>query len=140
MATIEPIDSYGQSINFGDYDIVGSDVSSTKPTPQSKSAASDVAQISVIFLFLNIVGTGLLLFVGNLWSEVFSNWMNEIQESPIFYQDSNGNIIQPQNNQDASKTNRGFWVALIATIVAIFIIWGLIKFYNISKNEVFNKL
>lgn len=145
----------GSSIDLGDTAFAGPDIStnggsSTSSTSTSKTTAtsndavaSAIGHISVPFLAINIIGSGLVLFVGNLWSQVFGQWINEVQESPIFnLQDSSGDIVQTTDVTTSSSTDKkpnvkkGLIVALIATFVAIFIIWLLLKFYKTSKDEI----
>lgn len=127
---------------------VSPDGSSTLSTTSTASVqdqedaqlSAALSHISVPFLAINIIGSGLVLFVGNLWSQVFAQWMNQVEQSPIFdLENSTGDIIQTtatvSPKQDPHKLRKGFWLALVATFVAIFGIWLLLKFYQTSHKE-----
>src|SRR5690606_23730724 len=117
---------------LGDQQFAGSDYlgpGQNNQGPKSPSSTSALGTISVPFLAINIIGTGLVLFVGNLWSQVFAQWMNAAlppaQQQPLV--DAEGNLITDDgNNGNGSSTSsslrRGFWVALGATLVAVFAI------------------
>jgi len=132
-SALTSLPGYTQQVNLGDYGLAGPDITSG---PSKTSTVDDsILNLSVPFLTLNILGTGIVLFVGNLWSEVFSQWLTNVQESNIFFQDSDGNVIQADDSTQNKNIKRGFWVALIATIIAIFLIWAMITFYNSLKKE-----
>jgi hypothetical protein len=100
------------------------------------SGNKDLSHISVPFLAVNIVGTGLVLFVANLWSQVFAKWMDRVKQDTFIFTDKEGNtkIIDP-NAEKGESLKQGLWVALVATFLAVFVIWALIKTLEASHKE-----
>jgi len=99
------------------------------------SSITDFSKYSVSFLTVNMVGMGIVLFVANLWSQVFSQWMDSVQdESMTLIHDGKETVIKPTSVNNGSA-KQGLWVATLATILAGFFIWGLIRFMEISNKE-----
>lgn len=74
--------------------------------------------VNFAFLSLNVISSGLALFVALMWKEAFSTMITHWEKK------------KEDRQQDKAKVNRTFLVAGISTIVALLLIYGMFRLYR----------